>query len=144
MMTSYHKTEGWEQALRAWADELLGAPFRWGESDCAIMCAKAFDAMTGSEFAEPLRGSYSSFRSAVRYQRQHDLWHGLLKAGCRALPSPLLMSTGDFVISFKRGLFCGSVCFGEVSLSSTESSGVVLLNTDLLLSAEPLRVLRID
>lgn len=135
---------GWEAELTCWATRTIGRPFVWGESDCAILCAEAFDVMTGQDHSRELRGAYFSRIGALRYQsRVRSLWSGLLGAGCKPLASPFLIARGDFLLGWERGFCCGHVCLGEWSLTAGPEDGVCVCDTDELRVLPHMRALRL-
>lgn len=61
----------WEDALRTFLDNCAERRFEWGSHDCTLFAASAVERMTGVDFAEGLRGTYSDARSAAEVLRQH-------------------------------------------------------------------------
>ncbi len=143
-ITHLGRLEGWEQRLQDWAAARAGLPFEWGKTDCAVLCAEAFDLMAGTDYASSLRGSYATASEAARYQRRiANLWDGLRGAGCVVLPSPLAATLGDFLVGRRKGFWCGHVCLGATCLSSDAKTGVGVADTLDLWIRLDLRALRL-
>ena len=122
------KTIGWEARLMRWAATRLRMPFRWGETDCCILCLEAVDAIAGSSLAAEHRGRYASAAEALRYQRRRtNLLRALADAGgifpLRRFETP---ARGDILVAPGGGFFCGHVCLGEHALSAWPGQGVGL------------------
>ena len=133
----------WDTALIAWAEKLRGSPFEWGVTDCAILCAEAFDLMTDAEFAERYRGRYTNESEARRFQQRHgiDLRMGLEAAGCTPVERNY-QQRGDFLLESAGGFVCGHICLGAYALSAAPESGVNLLPVRELLTRPGCGILR--
>jgi hypothetical protein len=138
------KRRDWQPRLSAWARARIGAPFQWGLSDCAILCAEAVDAMTGSTHARSLRGAWGSQAQALRFQRRTgSLVRGLLLSGCFPLKPVVDWMPGDIIVAERDGFIAGHVCLGDLSLSSLPGLGVCLCETRLLRVYPGSRALRL-
>lgn len=58
------RVPGWEEILANKAAEAQLLPFEWGKLDCALFVANAVQAITGKDYAEPLRGKYDDAHGA--------------------------------------------------------------------------------
>jgi hypothetical protein len=109
-----------------------------------MLCAEAFDLMTGSAYAEDLRGRYSTVAEAVRYQRTvNNLWDGLRSAGCVAIRSPMAVQCGDFIVARSKGFWCGHVSLGDMALSCAMDADIARLDTMSIIMNTHVRVLRV-
>ncbi len=59
----------WKPRLIAWLSEVVRAPFRFGQHDCALFAAGAVQAMTGRDPAARFRGRYRTLRGGLRILR---------------------------------------------------------------------------
>jgi len=50
----------WESKLNAFIEERRNAPFQWGVNDCCLFACDAVKSICGYDFAESLRGTYST------------------------------------------------------------------------------------
>ena len=111
--------------LVRWADGRVGAPFVWGETDCAMLAFEAVDALSGGvELVTRYRGCWSSEREARRFQvrEKTDTVRMLLEAGCVPVPKGF-HQRGDVLLTPKNGFQCAHVCFGALCLSSCPADG---------------------
>lgn len=95
----------------------MGLPFAWGETDCAVLCLEAFDALTGRRLADVYRGRWNSRPTAIRFARDHDLVQVLDVAGCRRIDSGF-QQRGDLLLVPAHPFVEGHVCLGRNALSS--------------------------
>lgn len=131
------------ERLLSWARGWEGAPFRWGESDCALIVAEAVDLLSGSATAAALRGCYRSRAQALRFQRRNFDLPSLIRAqGFFALAERGTPEAGDILIARARGFACGHVCLGRLSLSAWPELGVGLCKTADLMALPDCRVYR--
>lgn len=104
---------GWHARLIALIEARKTAPFAWGSNDCCLWAADAVLAMTGTDPAADLRGTYSTARGAASALRQVG---GMAGAGarCGAEIPPLCAATGDVgLVSSNGERDAGAVCIGE-------------------------------
>lgn len=122
------RVPGWQERLSIWAARRLGTPFEWGDTDCALIVAEAFDVITGAHHAAQHRGRYRNRRQAARYQRRTelDLARGLARAG--AFQWPGIALPGDLVLHpHPDGPWqVGHVVLGARCLTANEKNGVFL------------------
>ena len=133
----------WDVALIAWADRLRGSEFKWGVTDCAILCCEAFDIMTTGGLAKQYRGRYTDEIGARRFQALHeiDLETVLKAAGCTPV-APNFQQCGDFLLEFAGGFVCGHVCLGLHALSARPGDGVNLVPVRELIARAGCEILR--
>lgn len=114
----------WRERLAQWSAERVGAPFQWGDTDCALIVAEAVDTITGGRFALVYRNRYKSRGQAVGFQRRNqiDLARGLERAGVfrwQGDPQP-----GDIITYPHPPFVLGHVCLGPLVMSAREDIGV--------------------
>jgi hypothetical protein len=63
--------QNWPELLADKIEQSREISFSWGSHDCALFCADAILAMTGTDLAWDLRGRYQTERDALR--RIHKL-----------------------------------------------------------------------
>lgn len=136
------RTPDWDVRLARWATLRTGERFRWGQTDCVLLCLEAFDVMTGSDKADAHRGRWRSRAGALRYQRENDtdLLRGLRAFGCVDVEVGF-QQRGDFIIVERSPIPHGLVCFGEKSLGA-EPHGQVSWSRLNFAVPQGLRVLR--
>ena len=119
------KTPGWQERLADWAEARIGAPFEWGETDCALLAFEAFDEITGGSLAHAYRARYGDARAALRFQRRFhlDLRCVLVASGCRQMEIQFAKS-GDIVCVEKNGFQCGHAIVGGRAVSAWPEKGV--------------------
>lgn len=115
----------WDTRLARWATRRNGEPFRWGQTDCAMLCFEAFDAMTGQALAAAHRGKYDSAAGAIRYQIENSVNVGIVlaRAGCVEVV-PGFQQRGDFIVVDREPFPHGHVCFGAKALSASIGGAV--------------------
>ena len=122
----------WRVRLLLWSRQRLGCAFEWGRSDCAIVCAEAYDAITGGRLAAQYAGRYRTARGAARFQRRHGvtLREGLEKAGVFRWQGVPVM--GDLILHpHPDGPWVvGHVVLGPFCLTAAEAPGVYLGRTE--------------
>lgn len=84
----------WHQRLDALVGASLRRPFVWGEHDCCLFAADAVLAITGTDPATGLRGTY---RTEAQAQALLQQLGGLQAIGARAgqAVAPLMAQAGD-------------------------------------------------
>ncbi len=55
----------WPELLAAFVESRRDAPFSWGGNDCCLFAADAVQAMTGTDPAADVRGTYSTALAAA-------------------------------------------------------------------------------
>lgn len=94
------RQRGWEIALAAWADDVVGKPYTWGQTDCLSLAASAILAMTRTALALP------PYRSAATAKQQVEVVldeHGsiggaLLAQGARRIGGASWAQPGDLLV----------------------------------------------
>lgn len=56
----------WRADLTAFIEASRGSGFKWGENDCALWAASAYEAVTGFDPAHGLRGKYTTPAGALK------------------------------------------------------------------------------
>ncbi len=60
------RREDWAERLAEVVEARRDTPFEWGAHDCALFAADCVLAMTGTDYAQSLRGTYRDARGAMR------------------------------------------------------------------------------
>lgn len=127
----------WEARLTAWVAARAGAPFVWGQTDCALIAMEAFDALTGRALAAAYRGLWPSLRAARAYAPGFDLVQTLVRQGCATLSPSAGLRIGDFLMVKRRAWWCAHVCCGALTLSAWPRLGVAWGETRAVLAIDP-------
>ena len=77
-MPTLSKQDGWEARLTELTSSRLGLSFAWGENDCCLWAADAVYAMTGVDFAKPMRGEYRTAKQAAKLLKPYGGIKGYL------------------------------------------------------------------
>lgn len=137
-------TNGALGRLAEWARSRLGDEFRWGETDCAILCLEAVDVMAGTTLAVRHRGRYRTAAQSLRYQRKvgMDLAGQIAGVAFAAHGTPRI---GDILTHAhpERPWQVGHVCFGVLALTAHEAGGVDWVPTHSIFSMPNARTWRI-
>lgn len=106
----------WRASLDALVAARMRQPFEWGEHDCCMWAADCVLAMTGTDHAADVRGSYSDAAGALRVLAQLG---GIEAVGGRAgAPvAPFGASVGDVGLVESTGRPLLAVCIGAVWLA---------------------------
>lgn len=132
VMARPHRVADWSPRLASWAEKRFGAPFVWGQTDCAMVCLEAIDVMCGTQAAPQYRGRWHSAASARRFARRaSDLPQILADVGLMTAAHP--PRRGDLLTLPGGGWQCGYVCFGDLLLSVRLDIGVALTRTAMAL-----------
>lgn len=65
-MTTLTRLPDWQQRFGDLVAQRMAMPFTWGQFDCVMWAADAVQAITGHDFADGMRGTYSTERQALR------------------------------------------------------------------------------
>ena len=112
------RVDGWESRLTDAIEAARHCPFVWGTHDCALFAADVVLAITGVDYAETLRGNYST---------RHEAMATIMALGYRSLSGYIGTLFNEVPTSqARRGdlvLFDNSlgVCAGHVSFFVAES-----------------------
>jgi hypothetical protein len=124
----------WRSLLRTWADEQIGRPFVWGETDCCALTRGALSVMFGFDVVARQLGELRWTRSVEAYRVFHRLGGDINRvfAGFGAEERMFARSTraGDLIVvpSDERvGRFCVLVSVDGINecLLSTRDAGVI-------------------
>lgn len=89
----------WRARLTAWLHSVRHRPFAEGTHDCALFAAGAIQAMTGTDFAAPYRGKYSTTRGGIRVLRRAGFADHIALAAAHLPPCALPdVCEGDVVV----------------------------------------------
>jgi hypothetical protein len=121
--------DNWPTLLTAFIEERRHSPFAWGSNDCCLFAADWIRRACGVDFAEDLRGRYSSALGATRILSKFG---GVLEiattlARLEKIPSPI-MRRGDVVAFEMQGGYALGICCGDVA-ALVGKSGLVFPKT---------------
>lgn len=120
-----------EQSVIGWARNILGRPFAWGETDCALIALQAIECFTGRDCVADYRGRWTSEAEALAHFRTELPSQVLASMGAvEVRPSQAVI--GD-VITVPVGDWPEQlhVILGRFSLCASPDRGVHLLPTRL-------------
>lgn len=112
----------WEERLSVYLDRVIEEPFKWGSHDCALFAAGAVNAMTGTDPAADLRGTYDDRVTAALALKERAAGT-LLKTAVAWFGSPkhpAFAQRGDLVMKDRTTL---GVCVGLHSWFVGEEHG---------------------
>lgn len=136
------KMRGWDIALMAVCDGMVGEPFVWNRTNCAALAAGSVDAMCGTsllpwQFSIRLTDARALILAKKRVTRAV-----LNHIGCVRVDPPYAQR-GDILLAYDGEMECAHVCIGLHSLSSSKDRGVHLVTTEsVLLGSIDLEVYR--
>lgn len=109
------RKDNWPSLLAAFIEERRHLPFAWGSNDCCLFAADWIRCVCGIDFAEDLRGTYSTALSAARVLRRHRGVIALaeVKAGLDR-KSIELVQRGDLMAFEVPGGVALGICLGSV------------------------------
>ena len=122
-------------ALMNRAQELLGTPFAYGQTDCPMVCLMMHDAITGKREADIHRGRWSDRKTGLAYVTEtgNSLEAVLRRLGGQDV-QPGFQQPGDFILTITAdGWVRGHVCLGLRTISSDRDNGVSLYDTQAIL-----------
>lgn len=136
-MSQLKKKQHWQhKCFDPFLRERADRPFKWGESDCAIFCADAIHAITGTDIAADFRGQYTTRLGALRTIAKvtggstvvDAAAYCAAKHGMTEHAHPLMAKRGDLVIIENAGdLICGVIHLNGIHAVSVAESGLVRL-----------------
>lgn len=85
-----------EQNLLAWAREVVNLPFKWGETDCALLTLQALEELTGRDLAWMYRRSWATEREALAHFEQERPSEVLAGLGLVEIPA-ITAAIGDIL-----------------------------------------------
>ena len=115
-----------EPRLAAEAQALIGQPFVWGRTDCALVCLRLLDAMLFSGYAEEYAGLWSDEGSARAWLlANHSFAGGLAEAGAESV-APAFAQPGDILTAENWYAYA---CLGARCITAAPERGVFVLPT---------------
>lgn len=132
-----------EQNVIVWARGLLGQPFVWGKTDCAMLALQGLDRFTGGDYASRYAGLWGSKTEALRHYRV-ELPSEVLQGFGAERVVPTFAVLGD-VITVPAGEWPEQMHFvlGSIALCSDPSRGVHYLKTRWLADQDGAAVWRV-
>lgn len=101
----------WPERIDAVIRSHSGAAFEYGAHDCVLFAADVVDALTGSDPASDVRGSYDAQTLRQVYRKTGGVERAIAaRLTCEI--SPMLATTGDIGISGKGAKCFACVCAG--------------------------------
>lgn len=94
-----NRVTNWSVNLGLLAEEIRGAQFEWGVTDCVTICRRAIEAMYGEDIAAPfINVSYTTKAGATRAYNKLGGYEDIIKSiGGREIPAKLAKD-GDFAV----------------------------------------------
>lgn len=90
--------ENWPERLNKFISDNNKKPFTWGEHDCCLFAANAIREITGFDYAEELRGSYSTIKEAVVILNKIGGVKKLASSYLSEEINPMMAQRGDLVL----------------------------------------------
>ena len=122
-----------EIALVKWAGEMVGKPFIWGETDCAMLALRSLNTSLGIDVSGAFAGVWRDEASALAHF-QIELPSQVLSMLGLSQMDQVYFATGDIILAPKEPFpETAHICLGMRSLSADPEHGVVYVRTlDLL------------
>jgi len=132
-----------EQSVILWAREVIGKPFVWGETDCAMVALEGLSRLTGEDYAGRYRGMWDSREAALTHYETELPSDALKSFGAEQVLGTFAV-LGD-VVTVPADPWPEQMHFvlGAKSLCSDESSGVRLIPTRVLTAIDGAAVWRV-
>ena len=112
----------WQSKLAEFIESRRYTPFKWGENDCALFVADGVEAITGIDYAAPLRGYQSQLGSKkILDACGHDTVSEYVTSLFGEAVPPLQCGRGDVVEYFSDGELALGLCVGSVFCSPGEN-----------------------
>lgn len=103
------RTEGWEKRFSDYLDKMRLKPFIWGENDCMMFAAKAYEVITGNNCYSQY-GQYDSEESAMGIINSNGGLNNIIKKELgRGSKVILSAKRGDIALLKIPALTCGIV-----------------------------------
>lgn len=97
-------------AFYAKIDEYKKRPFVWGEADCCLFVADALIALTGTDYAAPFRGKYTTATGAMKALAPYGGLSGYLDSVFQRVPVNMAQR-GDIIMAgdgvYSAGIVAG-------------------------------------
>lgn len=111
----------WQASFAALVASRATVPFAWGTHDCCVWAADAVKAVTGVDFAENFRGTYTDEESAAVVLAQFEEVDQLATTYLGEPTTVSFATVGDIILfDFNNGYTLG-VCNGRNSLVAGET-----------------------
>lgn len=115
------RVENWPQVLLAEIEKAESKPFSWGGRngghDCCLFAADVVKALTGTDYAAPFRGRYTTERGAKRALTIYGA--GTIPATLEKIlgpaQPPLMARRGDVVVANTPLGPAAGICLGTVA-----------------------------
>ena len=118
-----------ELALIAFAEQVVGQPFVWGETDCGMLALRALDVILIQDVSGPYRGMWSDEATALAHFQTELPSEVLARLGMQRM-EPGLYAIGDILLAPKDPWpECAAVCLGGRCLMSHTEHGVAYVRT---------------
>lgn len=116
--------EGWELRLSGYLRESRKKKFVWGEHDCILFSAKAYEAITGIDFYTKYL-PYSTKKEAMDILSYHGGMEGIISENLGAGNSQVKKaSRGCPILLKERYLMCGIVSDDGASIAIPGNNGL--------------------
>jgi hypothetical protein len=126
------RSEQWPKLLYEFIEERRFQPFAWSSNDCCIFAADWVRLCTGQDFADEMRGRYSSALGAFRILVRHRGIIGLVSNHAKLTPVPLrMMQRGDIVACESRTGLALGIGLGPVA-AFVNRDGLIFPDVQLL------------
>lgn len=132
-----------EQLVIGWSRTVVGQPFEWGRTDCAMLTLVALDLLTGRDYASAYRGLWGSQAEALAHFALETPSAVLQGFGAEEVPAAYAV-LGD-VLTVPADPWPETLHFvlGRHCLSSSQNRGVGLAPTRAVAGLAGARVWRV-
>lgn len=119
------KIEGWEKRLSEYIQAKEKEPFKWGENDCILFAAKAYEVITGEDhYSQYL--PYSTKEEAYKILRKNKGFEGIIGKNIGLGHNNYLMAKrGDPVLMNIPDMTCGIVDDSGQYIIAPGENGIV-------------------
>ncbi len=123
------RLDNWPAELNKIIEEHRNKPFFYGENDCCLFAAKVVLAITGIDYAEEFRGTYSSKLGALRIIGRGGMEEFMTRI-LKTQPKPAYNAfRGDLLLYVLEGEDHIAVCLGAKAALPVDE-GLRFINTD--------------
>lgn len=129
-MREWRRYADWPQRLSTFIAAHRDRAFAWGMCDCALFAADNVKGLTGEDFGQSFRGTYTTRLGAAKALAAHgtptltDVVSAALGA---SLERPLMAYRGDIVLMPNAGDPSLGVCVGSDVAMMREDQGLVFV-----------------
>lgn len=121
------RLQNWQTLFAKFIDQRRRMKFSWGKNDCCLFSADSVLTITGKDFAEAYRGTYSDEASAQRLIAQFGSLEQLCSSLMNITPvNATYADIGDVVLASYAGRELLGVANGVHALA-VSSEGIILL-----------------